>query len=355
MENLIRNSIKIIKQGQAPSGAYIACPNFPTYRYSWFRDGSFIAYAMNLVGEHESASRFHAWVVDTLLKRAGTIQTTLDKSHTGLEIEVQDILHTRYTINGEDGIIDEWPNFQLDGFGTWLWAMQQHQKLSGETLPEQWLKAADWLGQYLSALWRKPCYDCWEEFPNEVHTHTLGAIYGGFKALVALGFNSYQADADQVKAYIFENCVYEGYFVKHAGSFTVDASLLGLALPYRVVEVDDDRFIATVERIENSLIKVGGVQRYPTDTYYGGGEWILLTAWLGWVYADSGKLEKASRCRLWIKDQANSKNELPEQVPLALNDPNYYQPWVKRWGPIASPLLWSHAKLIILEHALNTI
>lgn len=355
MKSLFQNSIKIIKQGQAPSGAYVACPNFPTYHYSWFRDGSFTAYAMNLVGEHESARLFHEWAADTILKRIGTIQTALDKIDAGLEIDVQDILHTRYTLDGEDGIKEEWPNFQMDGFGTWLWAVHQFQKLSGEELPEKWLQAADWLGKYLTALWRKPCYDCWEEFPTNVHTYTLAAIYGGFNALASLGFTAYQTEADSVKAYIFENCVYEGYFVKYAGSFTVDASLLGLALPYRVVDVNDDRFIGTIERIEASLVKAGGVQRYPTDTYYGGGEWILLTAWLGWVYADSGKQEIASRCRMWIKDQANSKNELPEQVPLILNDPNYLQPWIKRWGPIASPLLWSHAKLIILDNALNTI
>jgi GH15 family glucan-1,4-alpha-glucosidase len=354
MENLIRNSIKIIKQGQALSGAYIASPNFPTYHYSWFRDGSFIAYSMNLVGEHESARKFHGWVADTILKRVGTIQTALKKSRNGMALEGQDVLHTRYTLDGEDGVKEEWPNFQMDGFGTWLWAIHQHQILSGEEVPEKLKQAADWLGQYLSALWRTPCYDCWEEFPNEIHTHTLAAIYGGFKALVEMGFSAYQTEADAVKTFILENCIYDGYFVKYVGSSTVDASLLGLAMPYRVVDVNDSRFIATVERIERSLVKSRGVQRYPTDTYYGGGEWILLTAWLGWVYADSGKLEKATHCKQWIEEQPNSNDELPEQVPLVLNDPNYYQPWVKRWGPIASPLLWSHAKLIILDNALNT-
>ena len=253
MKSLVQNSIKIIKQGQAPSGAYIASPNFPTYHYSWFRDGSYIAYAMNLVGEHDSARRFHNWVAETILNRIGTIQNALDKTHAGLEIDVQDILHTRYTLDGEDGIKEEWPNFQMDGFGTWLWAVHQFQNLSGEELPEKWLRAADWLGKYLTALWRKPCYDCWEEFPTNVHTYTLAAIYGGFSALASLGFTAYQTEADSVKAYIFENCVYEGYFVKYAGSFTVDASLLGLAFPYRVVEVNDERFIRTVERIESSL------------------------------------------------------------------------------------------------------
>jgi hypothetical protein len=25
-----------------------------------------------------------------------------------------------------------------------------------------------------------------------------------------------------------------------------------------------------------------------------------------------------------------------------------YAPWLKRWGPIANPLLWSHAEYLIL-------
>jgi GH15 family glucan-1,4-alpha-glucosidase len=355
MKNLNQASIDFILTNQAPSGAYIACPNFTSYHYSWFRDGSFIAYAMNLVGEHASAGRFHAWVAETLLKRVGMIQAVLEKIENGAEIEPQDVLHTRYTLDGEDGVKEEWPNFQLDGFGTWLWALRQHQLLSGQPLPQKCLDAADWIGLYLRALWPQPCYDCWEEFPRDVHTHTLAAIYGGFQALADFGFEAYRADAEQVQAYILENCVYDGYFVKYIGSYTVDASLLGLTLPYQVVTLDDDRFRATVERIESSLLKEGGVQRYPTDTYFGGGEWILLTAWLGWIYAEMDEVEKAAACQEWIEKQANQNQELPEQVPLVLNDPNYYLPWVRQWGEIASPLLWSHAKYLILGHVLKTV
>jgi GH15 family glucan-1,4-alpha-glucosidase len=353
MNNLKQASIQFILNNQASSGAYIACPNFPTYHYSWFRDGSFIAYAMNLVGEHKSAGRFHAWVADTILKRVDLIRTVLEKVEDGLEILPQDVLHTRYTLEGEDGVKEEWPNFQLDGFGTWLWALHQHHILAGEELSQSCLDAADWIGLYLRALWLQPCYDCWEEFPQDVHTHTLAAIYGGFKALVDLGFESYQIDADQVQAYILAHCVYDGYFVKYVGSYTVDANLLGLVLPYQVVPLNDDRFKKTIERIETSLLKEGGVQRYPTDTYYGGGEWVLLTAWLGWFYAESGLVEKAAACRQWIEAQANPNGELPEQVPLVLNDPNYYVPWLRQWGEIASPLLWSHAKYLILRYVLK--
>ncbi len=62
MSDLFQHSIDVILKNQAPSGAYIASPNFPTYAYSWLRDGSFIAHAMDRVGQHDSSARFHRWV-----------------------------------------------------------------------------------------------------------------------------------------------------------------------------------------------------------------------------------------------------------------------------------------------------
>ena len=50
----------MILAGQSPAGGYVASPTFGPYRYSWFRDGAFIADAMSRVGEVESAERFEA-------------------------------------------------------------------------------------------------------------------------------------------------------------------------------------------------------------------------------------------------------------------------------------------------------
>jgi GH15 family glucan-1,4-alpha-glucosidase len=155
--------------------------------------------------------------------------------------------------------------------------------------------------------------------------------------------------------FLVQNAVYDGYFVKKVGSYTVDASLLGLAVPYRMVDIDDQRFKSTLHRIETTLVKCNGVHRYPTDTYYGGGEWILLTGWLGWVYTLCGNTERAKELLMWIESCADEQGNLPEQIPATLNDHNYYQPWLRRWGPIARPLLWSHAKYIILKKHLTSL
>ena len=58
--------------------------------------------------------------------------------------------------------------------------------------------------------------------------------------------------------------------------------------------------------------------------------------------------QKIQSCQSWIESRAGNDSYLLEQVPEDLNVPSYYSTWVERWGEIASPRLWSHAKYIIL-------
>lgn len=353
MPDLFQRSIEVVLQNQTPSGAYLASPNFPTYHYCWFRDGSFIAYAMDLAGEHASAERFHQWAAAAINARADVVRRAVTKVKRGEPLTGADYLHTRYSPDGRETTGEEWPNFQLDGFGTWLWALGEHRRLSRADLPDEWLIAAQLVADYLAALWPLPCYDCWEEFADRVHPHTLAAIYGGLQAHARLTHTEPGAALDAIKQFLFEQAVTDGHFVKFINSTDVDASLLGLAIPYHVIAPDDPLMQATVERIERDLRRGGGLHRYTADTYYGGGEWILLTAWLGWYYIHVGKREKAEAALRWIEAQANPQSWLTEQVPATLNDPAYYAPWCERWGEVANPLLWSHAKYIILSTALR--
>ena len=119
MSSLYRRSTEIILTNQTSQGAYLASPNFPTYQYSWFRDGAFIAYAMDIAGEHESSRRFHNWAATVIIQRSDTVKRAIKKARQDEMLEAQDILHTRYTADGNEAI-ENWPNFQLDGFGTWL-------------------------------------------------------------------------------------------------------------------------------------------------------------------------------------------------------------------------------------------
>lgn len=358
MNDIYQRSIEIILENQSQNGAYIASPNFPTYRYCWFRDGSFIAYAMDLAGQHESACRFHKWVAERVNERADLIHAGLLKARAGGKLEEAEILHTRYRLDGTDEEPGNWPNFQLDGFGTWLWALNEHHKQNPELgFSKEILAASDLVADYLSELWSLPCYDCWEEFPDHVHPHTLAAVYGGLEAHAELTERNHELVTHKIRNELLANAESFGHFVKFHDSPAVDASLLGLAVPYGVVAVDDPIMLKTVEQFEGKILRNGGLHRYAADSYYGGGAWILLTAWLGWYYLELVKKRpdlafmlrpKIETCKEWIEACADGERHLPEQVAEDLNVPSYYSVWVERWGNIASPLLWSHAKYIIL-------
>jgi GH15 family glucan-1,4-alpha-glucosidase len=350
-----RQSIDLILKYQSDTGAYPACPTFPTYDYCWFRDGSYIAYAMDRVGEHCSSARFHAWAAEAVNRREDVVRRALEKVAAGEVLGEQDVLHTRYTLEGGVGE-DDWPNFQLDGFGTWLWALAEHLYLSESEIPTFQRQAAQLVAGYLEALWHMPCFDCWEEFPEDVHPHTLAAVYGGLVAAEGLLGVDYQSIRGKVRDYLLEHNLNSGHFVKFVGAPEVDASLLGLALPYRVFSLDDRRVRATIERIESTLrVQDGGVHRYAKDNYYGGGEWVLLAGWLGWYYAEVGERDSALELLTWIEEQADDKGYLPEQVSKNLNDESFYEPWRQRWGDIAKPLLWSHANYLILSDVLGLV
>ncbi|HSM58191.1 MAG TPA: glycoside hydrolase family 15 protein [Candidatus Sulfomarinibacteraceae bacterium] len=354
--DLRRRSIEIITANQAPTGAYIACPNMDDYAYSWFRDGAFIAYSMDLVGEHDSARRFYDWGAQVINGRADVVARALHKAARDEPLGPDDYLHTRYTLDGREGNDDSWPNFQLDGLGTWLWGLRQHLALTEQTaLPGAWAQTVRLAADYLHGLWRQPNYDLWEEFGDQIHPYTLAAIYAGLRAAAALTNQpNYETRALNVRNFILSEGVRDGHFVKYLGSDAVDASLLGLSVPYAVVDPGDPRVQRTVQRIEAQLRPDGGgVQRYAHDSYYGGGQWLLLAAWLGWYHTCAGDPTRARSLLDWIAAQADAHGHLPEQIPQYLIAPDYYEKWVDWRGPIATPLLWSHAMYLVLEREIG--
>ena len=97
--------------------------------------------------------------------------------------------------------------------------------------------------------------------------------------------------------------------------------------------------------------RTGGIHRYLGDTYYGGGEWLLLTSWLGWYDAVTGNETEYTAARDWVVKRATVALDLPEQATDAAQEPVMIEPWVQRWGPVATPLLWSHAMYLLMLEA----
>ena len=343
--SLVDASLRTIERGQTRHGAYLAAPTFPTYRYSWFRDGAFIARAMDAWERHDSASAFHTWALRTLdreLQGIGEIA-----ARPSLPPDRQ--LHTRYAPDGSAGR-EDWPNFQLDGLGTWLWAYRDHVARLGTTPSAADLATVARLAAYLRAAWPQPNFDCWEEHGDRLHPSTLGAIAAGLRAAADLLQDpSHGGAADVIASYVLTHGVSDGTFVKHIGSTSVDGNLLWLVHGYDIARADTPLACRTVERVLEDLQDPdGGLRRYRGDTYYGGGSWILLTALLAEVEVQQGRHEAAARRLRWIERQATEDGELPEQTAHHLQAPEYLEEWELRWGPSACPLLWSHASYLSL-------
>lgn len=365
--DLYERSIETILSNQASSGAYGASPNFPSYTYSWIRDGSFIAFSMDTAGQHESARLFHLWVHNTILRHTSKVENALEKLSAGGDLTESDFLHTRFTLEGEESQA-EWWNFQLDGYGTWLWALAEHLRLAqGQSSVAEFKESIDLILNYLTVTWEQPNYDCWEEFSDFLHPHTLAALYAGLLAGSNLVDGSVRerarSAAAEMKTFVIQNGISNGVVRKMISVDPnleapngVDASLIGVVHPYQLLNFDDPFALATIAKIETDLHRSGGgVYRYLEDTYFGGGEWILLAGWLGWYYAVIGEMDRAGELLVWIEAQADGEGDLPEQVSNHLLDPSRYQEWVDKWGPVANPLLWSHAMYIILRNALENI
>ncbi len=349
----IATSLDIIAAGQAPSGAFVAGPTFSQYGYSWFRDGAFIAEALDLAGAHERSARFHHWVAGIVTASADGLDRARASARRGSVPNEADYLHCRYTTDGvaADG---DWPTFQLDGPGIWLWSLSRHLDLGAE-LDDELSTAAAIVTRYLADLWPIPCADAWEEFEVKVHTSTLAAIGAGLRAASSIWPElAEDRSVSRARAAIDGRLRGgEGVLTKWPDNPEVDASLLWLAAPYEYLAPDHPRFAATLERIEGELVSGEvGVHRYRSDTYYGGGAWPVLSSAYGRVLLrrkEPGDVDRAVRILRWIERQADEAGALPEQVADDALAPHRLDEWRRLWGESARPLLWSHAAYLALR------
>lgn len=354
MAFLKNKSIEIILNNQHTSGSFAACPNFSQYNFCWLRDGGFIAYSMDLNNQHDISAKYHDWVNNVLLRYKGKVDDVIDMVNRKEPLLNSDYLPARYTQNGLE-INDEWPNFQLDGFGIWLWALCEHIKATGnDCLITKYNTSIKLIITYLVNLWNLSCFDCWEENGDRIHTSTLASIYGGLNSISHyIHDDIINETMKEVREYILKNCTNDGRLTKHTHDNKIDASLLWAAVPFKVLDINDEMMINTIREIERQLLHAGGVHRYIEDVYYGGGEWLILSCWLGWYYAETGETNKAIDVLRWVETHATPDGELPEQSLEHVNNPEYIDRWKELWGQVASPSLWAHAMYLVLVNKLG--
>jgi GH15 family glucan-1,4-alpha-glucosidase len=351
--DLARRSLEVILRWQTRGGAFIAGPTFSQYGYSWFRDSAFIAEALDVCGRIAEAGRFHEWAARVVLEARPGMERAIVAAADGRVPDADDYLHCRYTADGATGP-EDWPTFQLDGPGIWLWSLGHHVRAGG-SLAGDAADAARVVGRYVAALRHTPAADAWEESPDRVHTSSIGASLAGLRALASLGLDEppFAAARDELEATLLEG----RSWTKWPGNDAVDASLLWLMAPYDLFDPSVPVAAGTLLRIERDLEDAdGGVHRYRDDTYYGGGAWPLLTAALARARlrrAGPGDHARGFRALAWIEAQADADGDLPEQVATHALHPGRIAEWRAAWGESARPLLWSHATYLVLRHELG--
>lgn len=351
---LTATSHAVITAHQHDNGAYPASPEFSAYRgYCWLRDGAFIADGVSAHGDAASPTAFFDWCATTVQRYSEPIRRVIDAAATGSPVPSTHMLPARFTLDGRLGS-DEWWDFQLDGYGTWLWAAVQHTNRHGIDAT-RWIRAAELTVDYLLSSWDRPCYDWWEEHQEHVHVSTLGCVAAGLTAAVESGLvdgDRAAAASDvvaRIRLLVDEQGTRDGHLVKWLGSEEVDGSLAAVIAPLGFVPATSGVGAATIEAIDAQLSVGGGVHRYLADVFYGGGQWPLLSCFLGLAKAASGDLEGARAQLRWASSTATADGMLPEQVDGHLLAPEHQSEWIERWGTVATPLLWSHAMLLRLS------
>jgi isomaltose glucohydrolase len=345
---------------QDAGGAYPASPTFSAYQgYAWFRDGSFIADAMSAVGEVDSATAFFDWCARVMVARRDDVAEIVAGARAGTPVPDGRMLPTRFRFDGSLGEHDWW-DFQLDGYGTWLWAAAAHARRHGVD-PARWSDAFAITADYLVSSWDRPCYDWWEEHIEQVHVSTLGCVAAGLRAAADSGAldpdraASGAATAEAAIALVRTSGVVDGHLVKWLGSEAVDASLASLLSPLGVIDASSPLGLASVAELDRQLAVEGGVHRFLADTYFGGGQWPLLSCFLGLAWLDAGDRERAFELLRWAAGTVRESGTMPEQVDDHLLEPSFVPEWVERWGTSADPLLWSSAMYLRLAVELDVI
>jgi GH15 family glucan-1,4-alpha-glucosidase len=346
-------SVAAMLRHQSPSGSFVASPDFGQYQYCWLRDASFVAHALDVAGETRATASYHRWVARTLAPLSQAMAGAAGL--TGNPAAWHRLPPARFALDGA-AVLDDWPNFQIDGYGAWIWSLREHLRLAGGDGPAgdggllaEVRDVVDNTWRYLDAVALDPCFDVWEEHGDQVHSSTLACVYAGLMAAADLLGEARAAErAEEVRSFLFGLAARRGRFPKSHSSTAVDASALWLCVPFGIVPADDPLMAATADAIKAELDLDGGIRRYAADTYFGGGAWPVLTASLGLYWLAAGDNQAARRYLAWIETKFDADGRLGEQFGGETLHPAKYREWVRKWGHPARDLLWSHAMYVLL-------
>lgn len=364
----------------AGTGGIVAAPEIdPDFRSCggygpcWPRDGAFIGHTLASAGEYDHARMFYDWALRV-------------QSESG-------VWYQRYYVNGQ--LAPTWGLVQFDETGAVVWAICRYVQLTGDVsygqkaFP-QLMRACEYMHKNLDPetglapmtkdLWEErdgistyACASTWAGFYElsqlalklgetseaerwssaasrlkiAIETHLWDAAHGRFLRGLRTRIHPHEVEHLRLQPGFSETDILETTFAGKPRYFrrtdaTVDASILGLSIPFGVFSPDDPRMLASAEAVFTSLLSpVGGIRRYEDDPYRDGNPWVICTLWLALQDMGSGQQARALHLYNWVLEHRTSLDQLPEQVDRSTGEPC----WV-------IPLGWSHAMFILATLAL---
>jgi len=330
-----------------------------TYSYMWPRDGAYVTFALEKMGDMHLAKRFFQFCNDVIRSEGYFMHKyRSDKS-------VGSSWHP-WIRNGESILPIQEDETALVLITLWEhYASSRDIEFIEEIYNDFIENAAEFMVDHTLDEYKlpKPSYDLWEE-KFGISTYTSATVYGGLIAACKFAdllgkeekANKYNQAAQEIQEGIMDHLYdeEEGYFYKlvniENGEISVDntidiSSIYGIFM-YKVLDLDDPRLDKAMKNMLEHLrvdTEIGGIRRYEGDVYYQnhedvpGNPWILATLWVAQyriLKAETKQeLEEIKKVFKWVCNCSLESGILPEQV-----DPYTAKPYS------ATPLAWSHAE-----------
>jgi glucoamylase len=342
MNRTMRRSLLLLKLLiDKNHGGIVAAPCMePEYRFCWPRDATFVAYAFDTCGFYEESEKFYKWCQRAQEREGG--------------------LYQRYYIEAK--LRGPCWSSQIDEIATVIWGIGKHFDFTNDYrfIKSMWStikQAADFICDSIDPkTYFAESVGLWEERFGS-HTYSNAAVWNALKTSAKIAELLGQSKLSEKWFSLSEsirnsllNLAWDhgkNRFIKtHSPrDENLDVSLLGLAFPFEVLSADEDRMKKTALAVEQAFsYGVGGIGRYPGDSYYGGNPWILSALWLALYYEKLGDINRAEQLIAWAIDRATDLDLLAEQVDRTSGLP-----------VSAVPLAWSHAFFILAVIGLDDL
>ncbi|HEX9121888.1 MAG TPA: glycoside hydrolase family 15 protein [Actinomycetota bacterium] len=325
----------------APSGGVVAAPttSLPEaiggernwdYRHVWIRDASPSVIALLDRGHPEDARAYLFWIANaTRLTRPGVDTLyALSGERAKRETEVPGLRGYAGSLPVRNGNAAA-GQLQLDNWGYLADAAFVFAERTGELPWGLWASVRAFV-DFAAANWRRPDHGIWEfrDRPRHfVHSKVMCwvALDRGLRLAGLLREDAPVAEWERVRDEIHASVLLHGIdadrgtFMRAFDDPVVDASLLELPI-VGFLPGDDDRVLATIERVRTELGHDDLVMRYRADDGLSGGEGAFLPCsfWLAHALAYAGRRDEAAGVFERACGRANGLGLLPEEIdPVA--------------------------------------